>query len=447
MAIHDYSLNNPVCGNCGRANKGPYTLDQCRYCWLKLHGGFPATAESSTPTPVVAAKPRKAACIHLGTVIDHVDRNGTECMCLDKWLHKCDLHKVCTKVEARDGIANCKTCSDYEVDAPTPRPTIPPPLRRVPTDMPLFRPMEIPSTFIPVSLTFDSDGRPVFGAPAGNIITTQTVAFGTQCTALERVAGSGWTIWSDVAPGCDFGSVDCCFCPGGVSDTASWVTGARREGNSLILEQTMVSIGGGCLTGVSEPYEIAFDLCDFCCSAGPGPGDGVNIACCLENQTLPNVLRFRLILNNEGEDVFHCENCPEDVNMIDVELVWDPDFILGDGGVTSGSTGAWVTTEPADICNTSFTQIWFACVVVGVTPFGPVYQFAFSMAGCINETSLLINQGTCGGSDEEDDVTLYIVRYSFQGSNIEPTGTCGCAAGTGGVTIYIYTPGRGVDPP
>jgi hypothetical protein len=84
---------------CGRFRRGePYSLDQCRVCWLYEHDSrFRALWGDAGP-----ATRRSLPCVHLGGVIDRLG-----CACAAKWLRACALYGHCT-------LEACKTCPDYE---------------------------------------------------------------------------------------------------------------------------------------------------------------------------------------------------------------------------------------------------------------------------------------------------------------------------------------------
>jgi hypothetical protein len=100
------AMTHPRCNgqHPGReARPGPYSLDQCRLCWLALNDSAYRQEPPAVPDPPPHAS-RSLPCLHLGEVIDRLG-----CPCPGRWLRQCGVHGTTT-------VQQCKQCPDYEED-------------------------------------------------------------------------------------------------------------------------------------------------------------------------------------------------------------------------------------------------------------------------------------------------------------------------------------------
>jgi hypothetical protein len=89
----------PCDGNHAPIHAGPYTLDQCRVCWLYHNDpAYRALWENSEPSP------RSLPCVFLGEVIDRLG-----CPCPARWRRGCAVHGECS-------LELCKACPDYQTE-------------------------------------------------------------------------------------------------------------------------------------------------------------------------------------------------------------------------------------------------------------------------------------------------------------------------------------------
>lgn len=113
---------------CSLTRPGPYTLDQCRVCWLRLYDPayMPARASAATPGGVLARY--RSPCRHLGPPTGE----GRPCLGCGQSgktapVHSCPLHGLCvTGWQVAEGVQTCGRCPDFD---PGPAPTSVPPAR------------------------------------------------------------------------------------------------------------------------------------------------------------------------------------------------------------------------------------------------------------------------------------------------------------------------------
>lgn len=80
-------MKNPCPRNCGRYRRGqPYTIDQCRPCWLHAHDWRYREVDVSRPRPVKSYIP----CVHLGDEIGAAERERRGLTHLKVW-RECSL--------------------------------------------------------------------------------------------------------------------------------------------------------------------------------------------------------------------------------------------------------------------------------------------------------------------------------------------------------------------
>jgi hypothetical protein len=104
---------------CNQFRRGkPFDMDKdCRACWLFEHDlRYRELWSDGEPGRVSTVDTlRKTPCIHLGMVINRLDRDGHPCMCMGKWLRACGIHGQCRVSQSSDA-ADCQNCEQYEPD-------------------------------------------------------------------------------------------------------------------------------------------------------------------------------------------------------------------------------------------------------------------------------------------------------------------------------------------
>lgn len=105
---------------CDRIRPGPYTLDQCRLCWLAANDpryqqrwGLPVTARGDVR--LVPAQPAPAApCVHLGPPTGAVVRCRSCRGNVQVKVHACAVYEACTPARKVPILACCRGCPDYQ---------------------------------------------------------------------------------------------------------------------------------------------------------------------------------------------------------------------------------------------------------------------------------------------------------------------------------------------
>jgi hypothetical protein len=89
------------------ARPGPYTLDQCRLCWLYLNDpAYRALWADGTPD-------RSRPCVHRGQT--HREEHCPTCRGTVRLkVFACARHGECTIARSLAGVPCCATCADYE---------------------------------------------------------------------------------------------------------------------------------------------------------------------------------------------------------------------------------------------------------------------------------------------------------------------------------------------
>lgn len=104
---------------CDRCRPGPYTLDQCRLCWLAANDpryqqrwGLPVTAKGAV-TLLPAQPAPTASCVHLGPPTGAVAHCRSCQGHVQVKVCACAVHGQCTPARKVAGLPCCGTCPDY----------------------------------------------------------------------------------------------------------------------------------------------------------------------------------------------------------------------------------------------------------------------------------------------------------------------------------------------